>query len=105
MTPRLVLIWGRVGGLEGMVWGEHTGGRKREGEKAGTISWAVPWGGWWQGWGRMGERLHERCFSGLVGSWDLPAQVRKQVVLTRWGGGEESSQVRLGDTREGAGQV
>lgn len=34
------------------------------------------------------------------------AQVRQQVVLTRWGvAGEEESQVRLGDTREGAGQV
>lgn len=52
----------------------------------------------------MGQGLEERWFSGLVGGWDLLAQLRKQVVLTRWGGGEEESQVRLGDTREGVGR-
>ena len=105
MTPRLVLIWGRAGGWKAWSGGSTLGAGRGKGYEAVTISWAVPWGGWWQGWGRMGQGLEERWFSGLVGGWDLLAHLRKQVVLTRWGGGEEESQVRLGDTREGGGQV
>lgn len=86
MTPRLVLIWGRVGGWKAWSGGSTLGAGRGKGDEAVTTSWAVPWGGWWQGWGRMGQGLDERWFSGLVGGWDLLAQVRKQVILTRCGG-------------------